>query len=219
MVELDRDVSAFWQAALHHTYEMVRLIDGFIPTHETVHILEERLPVDVTGRGFRTLVLNRTRRGGILVRGAALTRAGENGRGVLSRWYPETIKLRLSAIAAHADRIDFHEGDGVQVLGEVIAAGLASSVAVFVDPPYTAAGKQAGRRLYTHNSVDHVHLFDVLAGIAGGGGEFLATYDESPEILSLVARHGFHAVRVMMKNTHHDRVAELVITNRELFRA
>ena len=81
MVELDRDVSAFWQAALHHTDEMVRLIDGFIPTHETVHILEERLPVDVTGRGFRTLVLNRTRRGGILARGAALTRAGENGSG------------------------------------------------------------------------------------------------------------------------------------------
>ena len=38
------------------------------------------------------------------------------------------------------------------------------------------------------------------------------TYDCAPEIVSLVKEHGFHAVRVAMKNTHHAKLSELVIT-------
>ena len=88
---------------------------------------------------------------------------------------------------------------------------------MFVDPPYTAAGKQAGRRLYTHNAIDHPRLFTILAQIVQQGGEFLATYDESPEVLDMVDQYNFHAVRVMMKNTHHNQIPELIITNRRVF--
>ena len=43
------------------------------------------------------------------------------------------------------------------------------------------------------------------------------TYDCSPEILDLVREYGFKAVTVAMKNTHHDRIPELVITRDRLF--
>ena len=217
MVELDQDVAAFWDAALHHTAQLVKQIDNFTLTREDIYLLENQSSKTVVERGFRTLVLNRTRRGGILAKGVALTRAGENGKGVTSRWYPRTIKQRLMNIARYADRIEFMEADGIAVLEGLLADSLPPGTAVFVDPPYTAEGKQAGKRLYTHNYIDHAYLFDILGQIAARGGEVLATYDESPEILQLMAQHGFHAVRVMMKNTHHNQISELVITNRRVF--
>ena len=217
MVELDQDVAAFWDAVLHHTAQLVKQIDNFTLTREAIYLLENQSSKTVVERGFRTLVLNRTRRGGILAKGAALTRAGENGKGVTSRWYPRTIKQRLMNIARYADRIKFMEADGIAVLEGLLADSLPLGTAVFVDPPYTAEGKQAGKRLYTHNYIDHAYLFDILEQIAAIGGEVLATYDESPEILDLIVRHGFHAVRVVMKNTHHNQISELVITNRRMF--
>ena len=217
MVEVDQDVAAFWVTALHNTDQIISRIDEFTPTHDNIYNMERQHLRTVTDRGFRTLVLNRTRRGGILARGAATIRTGENGRGITSRWYPDTIKQRLTAISDHAARIDFLAANGITILEQRLAEGLPMGTAVFADPPYTAVGKQAGRRLYTHNSVDHPHLFDVLAQLAAQGCEIMATYDESPEILTLVDQYDFHAVRVIMKNTHHNRVPELVITNRRVF--
>ena len=213
MAEIDRDVAAFWHAALRCGDELRERLLGFEPTRETVGQLELEQPDAVLDRGFRTLVLNRTRRGGILAPGAALTRNGENGKGLKSRWYPETIADRLSDISAHADRLTFCETDGMQLLAAT--AGSPGSV-VFADPPYTAGGKRAGTRLYASHEVDHPLLFEILGD---AGAEFLMTYDRAPEIVSLVGRHGFHAVEVSMKNGHHARVPELVITRREVFSA
>lgn len=210
LAELDRDVAAFWKAALQHGPELCELVRVFEPTREAVEALALTQPDEPLERGFRALVLNRTRRGGILAPGASLSRAGESGKGLASRWYPDTIVSRLERIGAHADRIDFRETDGMRLLEEF--AGMPDSV-VFADPPYSAGGKRAGRRLYTHFEIDHPRLFQLLAGAAP---EFMLTYDHAPEIADLVHRHGFHAVQVTMKNTHHDRIGELVITRRPL---
>ena len=210
LAELDRDVAAFWKAALNHGPELCERIREFEPTREAVEALARTQPDEPLERGFRALVLNRTRRGGILAPGASLSRAGESGKGLASRWYPETIASRLREISAHAERIDFRETDGMRLLEKF--AGTPGSV-VFADPPYTAGGKRAGRRLYTHSEIDHPRLFQLLADAAP---EFMLTYDHAPEIAALVRRHRFHAVQVTMKNTHHDRVGELVISSAPL---
>ena len=213
MAELDHDVAAFWHAALRRGPELCEKVRRFQPTREAIDRLSRRRPADVLEHGFRTLVLNRTRRGGILAPGAALSRAGENGRGVASRWYPDTLAKRLRAIAGHADRIDFRETDGMRLL-ETLPGNCGRDTALFVDPPYTAGGKRAGRRLYAHAELDHARLFEMLAE---SRLNFLLTYDRSAEILSLVREHGFHAAQVVMKNTHHDLLPELVITPRPVF--
>ena len=213
MAELDRDVAAFWHAALRHGEELRERLLGFDPTREAVEALTAERPDGVAERGFRTLVLNRTRRGGILAPGASLTRNGENGKGIRSRWYPETIADRLGGIAACADRLAFCETDGMQLLA---ATAEAQGSVVFADPPYTAGGKRAGARLYSSHEVDHRRLFGLLDD---SGAEFLMTYDRAPEIVALVLRHGFRAVEVSMKNGHHARIPELVITRRQVFSA
>ena len=213
MAELDPDVAAFWKAVLNHNDELKAKVQQFVPSREVIQDLTSAVPESVLGQGFRTLVLNRTRRGGILARGAALTRSGENGKGVASRWYPETIVNRLSAISRVASRIEFQERDGLELLETGLEAGGFGTV-VFADPPYTAGGKRAGSRLYNSSSIDHRRLFSILAK---SDVPFLMTYDKSSEILSLIEEYGFRAVQVLMKNTHHARIIELVITRDTVF--
>lgn len=211
MAELDHDVAAFWHAALRHNAELSHLVSEFEPTRESVSALADQAPRGLLEHGFRTLVLNRTRRGGILAPGAALTKSGENNKGLASRWYPDTIIHRLRNIEAHAPQINFCEADGLDLL-EVIAE--VPGTVAFIDPPYTAGGKRAGRRLYSHSQIDHRRLFKILAQTPV---DFLMTYDRSREIAELIAEYGFHAVEVVMKNTHHAHISELVITRRAVF--
>ena len=214
MVEIDRDVAAFWRAAFESGAALRERIARFKPTAESLDRLQNRPPGTALEHGFRTLVLNRTRRGGILAPGASFHRRGENGKGLLSRWYPETLAARLDAIRDCAHRIAFLEGDGMKVLPALLH-GWGRDAAVFLDPPYTApTGKRAGSRLYAHSEIDHAALFSILAE---HDSNFLMTYDAAPEIVELVRRHGFEAVRLSMKNTHHHRLPELVITPEPLF--
>ena len=209
MVELDRDVAAFWHAALRHGPELCEMVQDFEPTREAVDALSRQTPATVLEHGFRTLVLNRTRRGGILAPGASFISSGENGKGLSSRWYPKTLIRRLVAIAECADRIEIRRDDGIKHLNPV-----PDNSVLFVDPPYSVGGKQAGRRLYKHNEIDHAHLFDSLADTKA---DFLLTYDRIQEIELMYRLHGFHAVMVQMRNVHHAHIRELVITRKKTF--
>jgi DNA adenine methylase len=79
-----------------------------------------------------------------------------------------------------------------------------SDVAVFIDPPYTVAG----RRLYTHSDIDHKALFELASRVSS---DFLMTYDDTEEIRQLAEKHGFEMRLIAMKNTHHSRKMELLI--------
>ena len=88
-----------------------------------------------------------------------------------------------------------------------------SAVAFFIDPPYTAAGKRAGRRLYRYNEIDHEDLFERISKVRG---VFMMTYDESSDVIEMARRRGFHLAKVPMKSTHHALMYELLITSHEL---
>ena len=84
MVEIDRDVAAFWRSALESGATLREWIGQFEPTLERLRELEKAIPATVTEHGFRTLVLNRTRRGGILAPGARMPQRGKRARTALS---------------------------------------------------------------------------------------------------------------------------------------
>lgn len=213
MIEIDRDVAAFWHATLRDGANLAKRIKSFSPTRERVNALEKKNPGSLTEHAFRTFVLNRTRNSGILAPGASLTKNGENGKGISSRWYPDTLAERIEAVHRHADKIAFCEGDAMQLL-EPLLHGRRQDAAVFVDPPYTAGGKRAGSRLYSHSKIDHERVFKTLADRQAN---FLMTYDCSVEIANLIAQYGFHAARVRMKNAHHETLSELIITREPFF--
>jgi DNA adenine methylase len=66
-------------------------------------------------RAFAMIIRNRVNRGGILANGASFIKSGENGKGITSRWYPETLRRRILAIAQVKNRIEFIEGDAFEV--------------------------------------------------------------------------------------------------------
>lgn len=133
--------------------------------------------------------------------GASLIKNGENGKGLKSRWYPETLAKRIEAIETFRKDITFLLEDGCDYIRRNAHR---PDTVFFVDPPYTKAGK----RLYRHSELDHEELFRFTSNISG---DFLMTYDDSTEIKNLALRFGFAVQSVAMKNTHHEIMKELLI--------
>ena len=210
LCEKDPDVSNLWQCMLHDAEELACRVEGFVATPENVSVVFGEPGASCIDAAFRTLLRNRVNRGGIMAKGASVMKQGENGNGIASRWYPKTLAGRIRTIGRHAKQFDFFQGDGVSLV-ELCKDN--RSVAFFIDPPYTAAGKRAGKRLYTYNEIDHEDLFERMSRVKGA---FMMTYDESPDVIAMARNQGFHLARVPMKNTHHAVMYELLITSHEL---
>lgn len=205
-IELDEQVAAVWQTMLNGNAEwLANAIVAFDVTEETVTRLLSGHPDTLRDMALRTLVKNRVNRGGILAPGAGRVKQGENGKGLKSRWYPETLKRRILDIAMLRERITFIACDGMAFLE---ASQDRRNAIYFIDPPYTAVGKKAGSRLYRHSDLDHERLFSLTSKLSG---DFLMTYDATPEIANLARCYGFDVEYVAMKNTHHAEMNELLI--------
>jgi len=202
LVEKDPDVASVWRAILGGQADwLASRIERFDLTRPRVTELLGAPAETQRERAFATILRNRVQRGGILAPGAGLVKSGENGRGLHSRWYPQTLARRIRAIAAIRHRFTFVEGDGLAAIG---AYADDERAAFFVDPPYTGAA----RRLYSHWEVDHRRLFSLLQGVSGN---VLLTYDNTREISAWAEEFGFETQSVAMKNTHHARMTELLV--------
>lgn len=206
MVELDDDVAAVWEAVVNGDAAwLADRVLHFQMSREAVLEELQQTPGTTREKAFQTILKNRTLHGGILAEGSSFIRHGENGKGIGSRWYPETLAKRLLNLSQVADRIDFRHGDGLKVVAEFSQV---RDAVYFIDPPYTAGGKRAGRRLYTHHLIDHEHLFTLCESLQG---DFLMTYDEADEVKEMARRHHLQMRLIPMKNTHHATMKELVI--------
>ena len=208
MSEIEPGVAAAWRVFLNGSSErfVQRILDFDISRKAVVEELSKPPETEID-LAFQTILKNRTHRGGIVAQGASLVRAGENGKGVASRWYPQTLAKRIKEIKRHSHRIRFEEEDAFETINEFLSE---PSAVFFIDPPYTYGGKAAGKRLYTFSEVDHLALFDLLSKAKG---RFLATYEDSPEVRRLAETYGFSCERVSMKNTHHAKMTELIVMN------
>lgn len=205
MVELDPHVAAVWSTMLSpQAEELATRIETFTCDEPHVRALLNTPPPDQVTHAFTVIVRNRVQRGGILTPGAGLMRAGERGRGIASRWYPATLARRIRTIAAHADRFTFIHGDGMTTL----TTHNTSDVVFFIDPPYTAGGKNAGARLYEQHTLNHEDLF---AHVTRLRGDVLMTYDNTPTVQELTNRHHLDHHPVAMRNTHNAVLSELLI--------
>ena len=208
LYEIDQNVAAVWKSVFSADAErLCKLILNFeVTRHNVLELLSDE-PADTLQRAFHTVVKNRTYRGGILASGSGLIKTGENGRGLKSRWYPQTLVARIRFLSTLKERVSFFEDDGMQALQQHVNN---DSDFIFVDPPYTVGkGKRAGSRLYQHNTVDHENIFALLSA---GKSPFVMTYDDDLDVLRLARKNRFMLEYVSMKNTHHNRMYELLIT-------
>lgn len=200
--EIDPDVAATWETVLNgHAKWLVDEIVAFRISRKSVEAKLGEVPKTIHDRAFQCLLRNRTTRGGVLSAGAGLIRRGEDGKGLKSRWYPETLAIRIQTIAGLKSQLSFSRSDGFDVINKYLKR---TDSVFFVDPPYT----KAARRLYRHWDIDHEKLFKVLQGAKG---DVLMTYDDTKEVRAWAKQYGFKVRRIAMHTTHHQKKRELMI--------
>ncbi len=204
--ELDPNVAAVWREIVDASGDALaqRILD-FKLSHCSVIEALGKTPSSNLDLAFQTILRNRVQRGGILAPGAGLIKNGENGRGLGSRWYPETLARRIRAIGAFRDRIEFSQMDALQLLPHYLKD---ASATFFIDPPYTAGGKSAGSRLYSVNKLNHAALYQLMRSAQG---DVMMTYDDSKEVRELAKLFDFAIHTVPMKNSHHTEMRELIL--------
>jgi len=205
LCELDDDIAAVWKAIFSGKDADIRWLRNrilnFRVTLKNVRGILDSSPITIRERAFRTIIKNRMQRGGIMASGAGLLKAGEAGRGLKSRWYPITIANRIKTLRDLNHSVRFRHKDGFEIVRNFAKDPKAC---FFIDPPYTGAGK----RLYTHNDIDHEQLFKMMSKAKGS---VMFTYDDTSQMRKLALRHKFKICSVQMKNTHHKIIRELLI--------
>jgi DNA adenine methylase len=170
MIEKDEEVAAVWEVMLNGKNKwLADKILNFDLTPDNVRKVLDKPNKKVHDVAFSTILKNRVFHGGILAKGSGMIKYGEKGKGIASRWYPQTLYDRITAISGVKAKIEFITGDGFDVLAQKINHKKAF---FFIDPPYTIAG----RRLYTHFDIDHELLFKQVAKLKG---KFMLTYDDA----------------------------------------
>ena len=131
--EIDRNVAATWETVLNgHAVWLANEILTFQVSRERVEEKLKEEPKTDHERAFQCLLKNRTARGGVLSVGAGLIRSGENGKGLKSRWYPETLSNRIKAIGRLKGQLHFFQSDAFKVIGQYLNQ---DDTVFFVDPP------------------------------------------------------------------------------------
>ena len=200
--ELDQDVAAVWQSILDgRAAWLADQVRQFKVGRRAVKAKLKEIPGSLDARALQCLVRNRTARGGVLQSGAGLLRDGD-GRGIASRWYPQTLAARILAVSELKQQLHFYPGDGFTLMQQFADRKDAS---FFVDPPY----RSAASRLYKHWEINHEKLFESLRNVAG---RVLMTYDATAEVRRLALDHGFQVRTIPMKTTHHENKRELMIS-------
>ena len=206
LVEKDENVAAVWQVILEKDYEkLASEILNFDLTFKNVQKILESRAESIYQKAFQTIVRNRVSYGGIMADGSGLAKKGENGKGLSSRWYPVTLARRIRGIGAVRGRISFISGCGFDIIKKHKDS---AESCFFIDPPYTASGKSAGKRLYKHHKIDHRRLFKIFSECSS---DFLFTYDMSGEIAKLAQSFNFQTSLIPMKSAHHIKMEELII--------
>ncbi|HKY99694.1 MAG TPA: DNA adenine methylase, partial [Rhabdochlamydiaceae bacterium] len=155
LVELDEQVASVWHTIINTKDGASWLASQIVDLELTQKSARELLNKRTRSRkelALKTIVQNRISHCGILADGAGMIKNGENGKGILSRWYPETLKKRILNIIKIRERLRFIHGDGFEIIKNYLDN---PNVVFFIDPPYTASQKKAGARLYKYHQVDH----------------------------------------------------------------
>ena len=202
LVELDENVASVWETIMTEPEWLAEQIKTLDLNRENAEAIIERKTLSTRDRALAMIVHNRVSRGGVTAPGAGWLKKGENGKGLQSRWYPETLVRRIEKVAAARHRIKVICGDGLEVMEEHIGN---EDAAFFIDPPYP----KAGGRLYKHSDVDHEHVFDLSVEAEGS---VLLTYDDSEEVIKLTeARESLDSVPLLVSTTHHREKYEYLI--------
>lgn len=203
LVDIDDSVSAVWRTILSDDcHWLIDSISKFKITRERLRIILDNSIQSDKDRAFQAIVRNRVNRGGIIAPGSGMLDQGENGKGLSSRWYPNTLKKRIEEILKVRHKIEYVMGDGFKVMNDYSKN---SDTIFFVDPPYPISG----RRLYKHFEVNPYLIFETMSFL---NGDFIITYEDTLDIRELISKYSWDMKKLEFSTTHHYNKTELLIS-------
>ena len=138
--DVDPAVHAFWNAAVNHSEELVRLVELSDVTIQTWHrwkaAASQPEKLDPVEFGFSTLFLNRTNRSGILAAGPIGGKAQSGEYRLDARFDREMIASRLRRIATYRSRIHTSCIDACDLLTSLPSEIGTGKQFWYLDPPY-----------------------------------------------------------------------------------
>src|SRR5437016_6380804 len=206
LVEIDPDVAAIWKVILNGSANaLADRVRKFVLTDVSARKTLNSSGHDLVSRAFRCLLLNRISRGGIIAPGAGWLKLGEDGKGIHSRWYPETLAKRIESIHALRKKLTFIHGDGLETLRTFSST---PHTVAFVDPPYVVNGRGAGLRLYRHHDIECGELFKIARSFSG---PMIITYHRSDVVQREAAATGIECHTVNMHTAHTVSKRQLIL--------
>ncbi len=204
MCELDEEIAAVWQIIFNGKNKwLANKILNFDLTYQNAKTELEKPNKEIHDIAFCTILKNRIFHGGIIAKGSGLIKNGENGKGISSRWYAQTLNNRILAINFVKEKINFIKDDAFKLIEKQKNN---PKNYFFIDPPYVKAGK----RLYTHHEIDHEKLFHLTAQIQG---KFMLTYDDCEQIRKFADKYNLKYKTIPMRTTHHITKSEIIISD------
>lgn len=194
--DIDPGIFAFWDAVLHQTEDLCRLIqDAPLTMDEWKRqrdVLDSAMSTGLQ-RGFAALYLNRTNRSGV-ISGGVIGGQRQNGTWKIdARFNRVTLAVKVREIARYRDRISLYGMDAGRFLAEVVAP-LEDPLFLYLDPPYYGRGKDLYHNHYGHE--DHVALAKVLSDHFADR-PWLISYDDTPEIRAIY--EGFRSLNYAIR--------------------
>lgn len=186
--DLDPLVYNFWAVILERTDELLDMLQGVSPTMQDYWAARERIrnpgaPDSIrTELAFDFLLLNRLSFGGIIT---ANPICGKNGSDadLRQRWNPDALTQRIEAIRRMRENIQLTRLDARELFLDN-SGWLPASCTIFIDPPYTAAGKRLYRKTFSDGHKELAEILNVFH-CSWPGPDIIITYDDCPLVRKL----------------------------------
>jgi DNA adenine methylase len=211
--DLDPAIYAFWRAVTEHGEEFAERLASVPITPDEWYtqkaIYRTADPSRVVELGFATFFLNRTNRSGVLNAGMIGGKDQKGNYKIDARFNRDDLLERCRLVALYASRIDVRSEDGVSVIQEFADA---PSTLIYADPPYFEKGSQL--YLNAFDTDDHRSLARCLN--AHKDGNWILTYDMSPEIELLYKDRNQHSISIHYSVRESRNALELLVTSDRL---
>jgi len=185
--DLDKSIYCFWQAVLHDTDNVCRLIydtpvdiDNWFRQKE-VQAHPEQHPI--LELGFSTFFLNRTNRSGI-ISGGVIGGKHQQGPWKLDARYNKTDLIsRIEKVSRFSEYISVYNLDAAEFITGIVPTLPTQSI-IYLDPPYYNKGRDLYENHYGFN--DHLTVSKLVSDIRQ---KWIVSYDDVPEVRKMYQQY------------------------------
>lgn len=181
--DISKPVYYFWDAVVHHTEELIKLISDTpidLETRDRLKVVFRDPASDPLMIGFAMFYLNRTNRSGILNGGVIGGREQVGAWKIGARFNKPELLKRVLAIASLSNRITISNLDATEFIKNS-KKSWAKKTLVYLDPPYYEKGRDLYYDFYKHD--DHVDISRAVHGLEIIS--WIVSYDDISPIHSL----------------------------------